>query len=125
MAKESKIYVSNKSLLEEFEVYWETGEISKKMTDMVILMCHKIANGRNFYSYPNKEDMKQEAIMHVLYKAIPNFKKELVNPFAYFSTVIIRKYIESVKREKRRLETKEIMKKRLKEEILTKTRNRY
>ena len=111
-------YITNQQILEEYEVYWKTGKVSNKMTEMIYLIARKIANGRNFYGYPFKEDMTQEAVFHAINKGIPGFDKNLKNPFCYLSVIIQFKMIEYIKKEKRNITIKEMVTERLKEEIL-------
>lgn len=111
-------YVTNAEILSEFEVYWKRGEISKRMTELVYLMARKIANGRNFYGYPFKEDMIQEGVIHALQKGIPGFDRTKKNPFCYLSVIIQFKYIEYIKKEHRNLAIKEMVTEKLKEDIL-------
>jgi len=42
-------YVTNKEILSEYEIYWNTGQVTNRMTELIYLMARKIANGRNFY----------------------------------------------------------------------------
>jgi DNA-directed RNA polymerase specialized sigma24 family protein len=111
-------YVTNKELLEEYEKYWKTGKVSDEMTRMLYLIARKIANSRNFYAYPYKADMVQEGVTHALFKGLPGFKKGMDNPFAYLSVIIIYKYIEYIKKEKRHMAINEALIEKLKVEIL-------
>lgn len=110
-------YVTKAEILKEFEVYWKTGEITKKMTEYVYLIARKIANSRNFYAYAAKEDMIQEASWHAINKGIPSFMRGRDNPFCYLSVVIQRKFIEYIKKEKRNIKIKEMATEKLKEDI--------
>jgi DNA-directed RNA polymerase specialized sigma24 family protein len=111
-------YVTNAEILNEYKVYWETGEISDRMTKMIYLIARKIANGRNFYAYPYKEDMVQEAVFHAVRMGIPGFKRDKKNPFCYLSVIIQYKMIEYIKKEKRNMTIKEAVTDKLREEIL-------
>lgn len=111
-------YITNKELLEEYEKYWKTGIVSESMTKMIYLIARKIANGRNFYGYPFKEDMTQEGVFHAVSKGIPGFDKTKKNPFCYLSVIIQFKYIEYIKKEHRHLAIKEVVTEKLKSDIL-------
>lgn len=111
-------YVTNAQILNEFEIYWKTGKVSNRMTELVYLIARKIANGRNFYGYPYKEDMTQEGVLHAINKGIPGFDRTKKNPFCYLSVIIQFKYIEYIKKEKRNIVIKEMVTEKLKGEIL-------
>jgi len=81
-------------------------------------MARKIANGRNFYGYPFKEDMIQEGVIHALQKGLPGFDRTKKNPFCYLSVIIQFKFIEYIKKEKRNITIKEVVTEKLKEDIL-------
>ena len=111
-------YVTNAEILNEYKIYWETGKVTQKMTELIYLMARKIANGRNFYGYPFKEDMIQEGILHAVQKGIPGFDRTKKNPFCYLSVIIQFKFIEYIKKEKRNIIIKEMVTEKLKEDIL-------
>ena len=111
-------YVTNAEILAEYQVYWNTGKVSNRMTELVYLIARKIANSRNFYGYAYKEDMTQEAVFHAIAKGIPGFDKTKKNPFCYLSVIIQFKMIEYIKKEKRNITIKEVVTEKLKGEIL-------
>lgn len=111
-------YVTNSEILEEYKIYWKTGKVTERMTQIIYLMARKIANSRNFYGYPFKEDMIQEAAIHAIMKGMPGFDKTKKNPFCYLSVIIHFKYIEYIKKEQRHLTIKEVVTEKLKEDIL-------
>jgi DNA-directed RNA polymerase specialized sigma24 family protein len=117
MAKKTP-YVTNAEILNEFEKYWDTGKVSNRMAEMIYLIACKIANSRNFYGYPFKEDMIQEGTFHAVNKGISGFKKGKKNPFCYLSVIIQFKYIEYIKKEKRNIAIKEMVTEKLKGDIL-------
>jgi DNA-directed RNA polymerase specialized sigma24 family protein len=110
-------YVTNTQILTEYQIYWKTGKVSNRMTELIYLIARKIANGRNFYGYVYKEDMIQEAVMHSVNKGIPGFDRTKKNPFCYLSVIIQFKMIEYIKKEKRNIIIKEMVTEKLKEEI--------
>jgi DNA-directed RNA polymerase specialized sigma24 family protein len=111
-------YVTNAEILNEYQKYWKDGTISETMTKLIYLMARKIANGRNFYGYPFKEDMIQEGVIHALQKGLPGFDRTKKNPFCYLSVIIQFKFIEYIKKEKRNITIKEVVTEKLKEDIL-------
>jgi DNA-directed RNA polymerase specialized sigma24 family protein len=117
-------YVTNKEILQEYRIYWDTGKITDKMTRIVYLMARKIANSRNFYAYPYKEDMIQEGVWHAINKGVPGFTPDRKNPFCYLSVIIKFKYIEYIKKEKRNIVIKEMVTEKLKEDITNEIRER-
>lgn len=123
MAKRTP-YVTNAEILNEFERYWDKGEITPRLTELIYLIARKIANGRNFYGYQFKEDMIQEGTLHAINKGVPGFKKGKKNPFCYLSVIIQFKYIEYIKKEKRNLAIKEMVTEKLKEDITNEIRER-
>jgi DNA-directed RNA polymerase specialized sigma24 family protein len=110
-------YVTNKEILAEYRIYWDTGKVTSKMTEIVYLIARKIANSRNFYAYPYKEDMIQEGVWHAINKGLPGFTRDKENPFCYLSVIIQFKFIEYIKKEKRNITIKEMVTEKLKEEI--------
>jgi len=111
-------YVTNAQILAEYQIYWDTGKVSNRMTELIYLIARKIANGRNFYGYPFKEDMVQEGTLHAISKGIPGFDRTKKNPFCYLSVIIQFKYIEYIKKEHRHLAIKEVVTEKLKNDIL-------
>jgi len=116
MAKRRKNnYLNNADLLEEIKhckiVGAERNElyISDKLTEYMYKLAHKISSSRNFINYTYKDEMIQESVVHALYKAFPNYDVSRSNPFSFFSTVIIYKFIEMIKKEKKILTLKEIL----------------
>ena len=112
-----KPYVTKEEILKEFRIYWKTGEITKRMTELIYLIAIKIANSRNFYAYNFKDDMIQEGVFHAISRGIPSFTEGRDNPFCYFSVVIQRKYIEYIKRERKNIKIKEEATERLQQDI--------
>ena len=119
-----QVYVTNTELLAEIRIYWDTGKYSNKLVLMIQKMVTKIANSRNFYGYEFKHDMMQEGIIHALYKGIPGFKKDKKNPFSFLSTVIVNKYLEIIKKEKKNIIIKNVLKEQEIERVKQKTQNR-
>lgn len=123
MAKRGKNYLNNTDLLEEIikckniEKKFSKKEkqegkihISDKLTEYMYKLANKISSSRNFINYTYKDEMIQESVVHALYKAYPNYNIERTNPFSFFSTVIIYKFIEMIKKEKKIGELKDKMK---------------
>jgi len=110
-------YVTNAEILFEFKTYWKTGIISDNMTKIIYKIARKIANSRNFYMYPYKEDMIQEGVFHVINRGITGFTQGRDNPFAYFTTIISFKFIEYIKKDKKNVRIRELAKEKLIENI--------
>ena len=122
--KRSKAYVTNEQLLKEINIFWETGRLTDELVKMVYKITTKISNARNFYGYTYKEEMVQEGVIHALYKGIPGFKKDRVNPFSFLSTVIVNKFLEIIKKEKKNIKIRDHLKEKESERVLEKTRER-
>lgn len=122
--KRGVVYVTNKELLEEIQIFWDTGERTDKLVKMIYKMATKISNARNFYAYEFKGEMVQEGVIHALYKGIPGFTQGRNNPFSFLSTVIVHKFLEIIKKEKKNIKIKEYLKEKEGERIIENARKR-
>lgn len=93
-------YVNNKKLLEQIIEYGETGEISEDLHLSFYKMCKRNCTVSRFNNYTLewKEDMVHESYLKCI-KVIKKFDKSRTNPFAYFTTVIRRSYLDSIHKE--------------------------
>jgi len=104
-------YIDNAELLDEVIKCKENDNIpSDKLVELLNRIVQHVGRSRNFINYTYNEDLKQEAIIHAIYKGIPGFNPEkFSNAFAFFSTLIVYKFIEVIKRENRFVKLKDVL----------------
>lgn len=124
MAKKRNNYLDNKDFLKEIKYCKENNILSDKLVDFLYAIANKVSSSRNFINYTYKDEMIQESVIHALYKAFPNYDIERSNPFGFFSTVIIYKFIEIIKKENKFLDVKDILKELEQERVDSDTENR-
>ena len=110
MAKDRKNYINNEEFLEEIIKCKKADKISDKLVKMMYQIANQVSASRNFINYTYKDEMIQESVTHALFKALPNYDVERKNPFGFFSTVIIYKFIEIIKKENKFIEVKNTLK---------------
>jgi DNA-directed RNA polymerase specialized sigma subunit len=100
-------YIDNKEFLEELIKYFELKRIDKntQIPDPIVkkffLIAEKILTQCNFSGYSFKDDMVQDALIHCI-KYMKNFDADKSNnPFAFFTTLIINSFLQTLHKEKK------------------------
>jgi DNA-directed RNA polymerase specialized sigma subunit len=94
-------YVNNKLLLEEFLKSREKGEMTRKLAEMLMLICERYARKGKYSSYTYNEDMQAFAIMNLV-KSWKSFNPDKSsNPFAYFTSCITNSYLQYLNHERK------------------------
>jgi DNA-directed RNA polymerase specialized sigma24 family protein len=105
-----KHYISNKDILPELAKYKETGDISERLGDSILIIARNYSNKGSFSSYTWREDMVSEAVLTCL-RYMHNFdptKSETPNPFAYFTTICHNSFINYIRKQKKHSKIKDI-----------------
>lgn len=110
--RKTKAYVNNKDFYQAILDYYttkreaiaegrEVPEITRYIADCLSLICQKLSNKPNFYSYTYKDEMIGDAILNCCAALSRNsFNPEKSNnPFAYFTSIIWNSYIGRIKEE--------------------------
>jgi len=109
-AKSKQYYISNAEFLEEMKKYNETGIVSNRLAEIVILLCDRIGTHRWFCGYTYLDEMKAEARVKVMEK-LPNFDVNIgQNPYAYYTSIIFNAFRAYLKAEKRQADIKDELK---------------
>ena len=123
MKKKAKFYVRNKDLIphiyayrrtleidEEGKVVEGSGHISEELGEMLLTIARNYSNKGSFSNYTWKDDMVAEAVFTCV-KYLHNFdpfKQKRPNPFAYFTTIVHRSFLNYIKKQKKHSEIKDI-----------------
>lgn len=101
--KNTKNFVNNPEFLELLHDYKRTGVISERLGEIFILMTNKLIISGNFVNYTEdwKQEMKSDAIYNCC-RYVGTFDTNIgTNPFAYFTSTIIRSFLMRMKKEKK------------------------
>jgi DNA-directed RNA polymerase specialized sigma24 family protein len=118
MAKAKHVhYVNNKEMLQELKDYNAQGEdkaISERLGEMFLKIATRYASRPTFYGYSYKEDMIGDAVERMCMQ-VAKFNPEhpKANPFAYFTMVAHRQFLQTLKREKRQTELRKSYRKKI------------
>ncbi len=115
-AGKSKNYVNNKSLLAEYQIYFDKKQNCLKnnlpippLTDKIALAIVQIANrhcnSRKYFGYTNnwKEELISNAIMTATIRGHSFDPNRSDNPFAYLTQICDNAFKEQLKREKKQV----------------------
>ena len=112
--KRKRNYVNNPDFLEALINYkkicieaeknnQERPQIPKYIGECIFLISKRIATRKNFSGYPFVDDMIMDAV-EICFKYIDRFNSDKYdNPFAFFSRVIWRVFLQRISKEKRHL----------------------
>ena len=115
--KRKRNYVNNPDFLaalKEYKIVCKTAEddgkrlpsIPRYIGDCIDLMSRRIATRKNFSGYPFVEDMIQDGI-ETCFRYLDRFNSDKYdNPFAFFSRVIWRAFLQRIAKEKKQLYVK-------------------
>jgi DNA-directed RNA polymerase specialized sigma24 family protein len=121
--KKDKFYVRNKDLLphiyifrrtiefdEEGKYVEGTGKITEEFGEMLLQIAKNYSNKGNFSNYTWKDDMIAEAVFTCI-KYMHNFdpiRQKRPNPFAYFTTIIHRSFLNYIRKQKKHSDIKDV-----------------
>lgn len=115
MAKiKNEHYVNNKEMIEELRLYKKTGIVSEKLGVMFFKIASKYATRPNFCGYSYKDDMVSDALSRMMDQATKfNVDHPSANPFAYFTMVVHRQFLQTLKKEKKDIEIKRLYREKI------------
>ena len=114
--EKKKIYIVPKEFDDAIMKYYETGDLTNQLAEMVDKIAQKLAYAPNFINYSYRSDMVGDAIIKMM-KALIGKKYQHnkgSNPFSYFTRIAFNAYRNRIKVEKRNQEIHE----RYKEELM-------
>lgn len=103
----TKFYVEPKKFDDEIVIYYNTGNLSDDLAEMVNKIAHKLSYAPNFINYTYREDMVGDALIR-MFKALMSKKYDRekgTNPFSYFTRIAFNAFRNRIKKEKRTHET--------------------
>lgn len=114
--EKKKIYIVPKEFDDAIMKYYESGDLTNQLAEMVDKIAQKLAYAPNFINYSYRSDMIGDAIIKMM-KALIGKKYQHnkgSNPFSYFTRIAFNAYRNRIKVEKRNQEIHE----RYKEELM-------
>ncbi len=99
-------YVLNEEMIQELRLLEQTDEVSEKLHLMFFKMAEKYSAISSFRGYSYIKDMRVEAYINCVRMASKFDLENYSNPFAYFTLVIHRNFLNFIFREKRHQEKK-------------------
>jgi hypothetical protein len=104
-----KFYVDPKEFDAEIMNYYDTGNMSNNLAEMVSKISHKLSYASNFINYSYREEMVGDGVVRMM-KALLAKKYDRVkgtNPFSYFTRIAFNAFRNRIKKEKHIHETHE------------------
>lgn len=102
------MYVDNKELLEEVRKYKQSGIMSEKLGEMILMIARNYGTKGSYAGYTWLDDMIGEAaVTCVRYlKSFDEHKYDTPNPFAYITTICRNAFISYIREQKKHSEIK-------------------
>lgn len=104
-----KFYVDPKEFDSEIMNYYDTGNMSNNLAEMVSKISHKLSYASNFINYSYREEMVGDGVVRMM-KALLAKKYDRdkgTNPFSYFTRIAFNAFRNRIKKEKHIHETHE------------------
>jgi hypothetical protein len=104
-----KFYVDPKEFDAEIMNYYDTGNMSNNLAEMVSKISHKLSYASNFINYSYREEMVGDGVVRMM-KALlaKKYDREKgTNPFSYFTRIAFNAFRNRIKKEKHIHETHE------------------
>jgi DNA-directed RNA polymerase specialized sigma24 family protein len=108
-ADKAKFYVDPKEFDEEIMKYYDSGNMSDNLANMVSKISHKLSYAPNFINYTYREEMVGDGVIRMM-KALMAKKYNRdkgTNPFSYFTRIAFNAFRNRIKKEKHMVETHE------------------
>jgi hypothetical protein len=109
VSDKEKYYVKPHEFDEEIIKYYDSGEMSDELAQMVSKIAHKLSYAPNFINYTYREEMVGDGIIR-MFKALTTKKYDRekgTNPFSYFTRIAFNAFRNRIKKEKHLRETHE------------------
>ena len=97
-----KFYVDPKKFDDEIVNYYQSGDISNELAEMVSKIANKLSYSSNFAGYTYREEMVGDGIVR-MFKALMSKKYDRekgTNPFSYFTRIAFNAFRNRIKKEK-------------------------
>lgn len=94
-------YLSNKNLLTEISKSKAQDKPTRTLVDMMMKMVDRYSTKGNFRGYSYLDDMKSEALVHLVNAWHKFDETKSNNPFAYYSTIITNAFVRVLNAEKK------------------------
>lgn len=97
-----KFYVDPKKFDDEIVNFYESGNISNDLAEMVSKIANKLSYSSNFAGYTYREEMVGDGIVR-MFKALMSKKYDRekgTNPFSYFTRIAFNAFRNRIKKEK-------------------------
>jgi hypothetical protein len=97
-----KFYVDPKKFDDEIVKYYQSGDISNELAEMVSKIANKLSYSSNFAGYTYREEMVGDGIVR-MFKALMSKKYDRekgTNPFSYFTRIAFNAFRNRIKKEK-------------------------
>ena len=123
--KKKNYYISNEGLLEELISYKKSMNMSEELGTMFLELATNYASKGSFAGYTWREDMVADAVytcIRYAHKFNPNMQKK-PNPFAYFTTICHRAFINYINKQKKHGKIKDICYRHV--DVVTESTNRF
>lgn len=101
-APKEKFYVEPKKFDDEIIKYYDSGEMSDELANMVSKIANKLSFASNFVNYTYREEMVGDGIVR-MFKALMSKKYDRekgTNPFSYFTRIAFNAFRNRIKKEK-------------------------
>jgi hypothetical protein len=111
----NKFYVDPKEFDTEIMNYYDSGNMSNNLAEMINKISHKLSYASNFINYSYREEMAGDGIIRMM-KALISKKynrEKGSNPFSYFTRIAFNAFRNRIKKEKHIHETHEKYKEEL------------
>ena len=103
MKKDGKVITLGWSHMKDGEFSTEHGRITDNLAEMYMKLVENISRLSNFRNYRILEDMKSEAIFEFCRYALKFEEMNSGNPFSYYTTMVKRSFINTIKQDNERL----------------------
>jgi hypothetical protein len=108
-ADKTKFYVHPAEFDQEIMNYYDSGEMSDNLANMVSKISHKLSYAPNFINYSYREEMVGDGIIRMMKALIAKKynRDKGTNPFSYFTRIAFNAFRNRIKKEKHIHETHE------------------
>jgi hypothetical protein len=101
------VYIDPLEMEQKISEFYQTGDLSERLAEMVQLIAVRLGLARNFYSYSFKVEMQGDAIVKMMTALRrKRFKcNQGYNPFSYFTKVAYHAFQNCIKKNKKDFDT--------------------
>jgi hypothetical protein len=101
------VYIDPIEMEQKIKEYYDSGNLSERLAEMIQLIAVRLGLARNFYSYSFKVEMQGDAIVKMMTALRrKRFKCGVgYNPFSYFTKVAYHAFQNCIKKNKKDFDT--------------------